>query len=173
VGIEYSSEMAKEASKRIDQVFVGDALEIFKSDRLHSYYFDTIIFADILEHLVDPWDTLKTSTQFLHPQGAIVASIPNIRFFNTLYNLVIKGYWPYRQRGIHDRTHLRFFTLRNIRELFRDAGLTIELIKRNYRIIEKPHKLNLIAWIFALPGIKGFLTHQYLIRARKAEYYNQ
>jgi len=84
-------------------------------------YFDCIIFADILEHLKDPLVLLKNATSFLSDGGVIIASIPNIRHHTTIINLLFKGYWPYRERGIHDKTHLRFFTLKNIKEMIEDC----------------------------------------------------
>jgi 2-polyprenyl-3-methyl-5-hydroxy-6-metoxy-1,4-benzoquinol methylase len=166
LGIELSEEMANEASSRIDRVFVGDAEKIVCEGMLDGYQFDTIVFGDVLEHLVNPWAVLSKAATYLHPEGTIIASIPNIRHIDTIYHLVLKGYWPYRDRGIHDRTHLRFFTRRNIVELFENAGLSIETIETNYRIFEKPHRLNRFSKFFAFPGIRNFLAFQYLIRAR-------
>jgi len=165
-GIELSEEMANEALSRIDKVFVGDAEEIVCQGMLDGYQFDTIVFADLLEHLVNPWAVLSKAATYLHSEGIIIASIPNIRHIDTIYHLVLKGYWPYRERGIHDRTHLRFFTKRNIVELFENAGLSIDTIETNYRIVEKPHQINRFSKFFAFPVIRNFLAFQYLIRAR-------
>jgi 2-polyprenyl-3-methyl-5-hydroxy-6-metoxy-1,4-benzoquinol methylase len=165
-GIELSEAMADEALNHLDKVFVGDAAEIILQGKLDNYQFDTIIFADVLEHLVDPWAVLSASINYLNSEGTIIASIPNIRNIDTIYHLVIKGYWPYRERGIHDRTHLRFFTKQNIIELFVNAGLTIDTIETNHRILEKPSQLNRFANFFAVPIVKDFLAFQYLIKAR-------
>lgn len=163
-GIELSSQMAQVASEAIDKVFVGGAEEVILNGQLEGLQFDTIIFADVLEHLSDPWTVLRTTTHYLKPGGTIVASIPNVNHIDTLFNLIFRNYWPYRDRGIHDRTHLRFFTKRNIMELFEKAGLSIDKIVTHYRIIEKPHKLNYFAKFLAIPGIRRFLAFQYLIR---------
>ena len=165
-GIEVSEEMANEAHDRIDKVFVGDATEIILNRKLDGYHFDAIIFSDVLEHLIDPWATLSAAATHLNPAGTIIASIPNIRHIDTLFNLVLKGYWPYRDRGIHDRTHLRFFTKKNIAELFENAGLSIDIFEANYRLLEKPHTLNRFSRFFALPGVKNLLAFQYLLVAR-------
>ncbi len=101
----------------------------------------------------------------LSADGVVVASLPNIRHFTTIRTLLFQGYWPYRDRGIHDRTHLRFFTLRNIRELFASSGLTIRKIDRNYRIIERPHRLNRLAPALALPVLRELVAFQYLVQA--------
>jgi hypothetical protein len=115
--------------------------------------------------LVDPWSFLTALTAHLAPRGVVIASIPNGRHAYTLHTLGIKGYWPYARRGLDDWGHLRFFTKRNIIELFREAGLSINLLAPNYRVIQRPHRLNSFARFLAIPGLKPFLTFQYLVRA--------
>ena len=167
-GIEYSPAMAAEAEKVLDRVFVGDATAVIDGTALEGMQFDAIIFADVLEHLADPWLTLRRAARLLNPGGRIIASLPNIRHLSTIYHLVVLGYWPYRDRGIHDRTHLRFFTRRNVLELFRSANLEIESVDAKYRLVERPHRINRFAKYFALPGLRGFLAFQYLVTARPA-----
>jgi 2-polyprenyl-3-methyl-5-hydroxy-6-metoxy-1,4-benzoquinol methylase len=164
-GIELSESMAREAVHVLDEVHCGDAQKILEEGKLKNGSFDAIIFADILEHLIDPWAALRAASTHLSPEGTIIASIPNIRHYTTIIDLALLGIWPYRDRGIHDRTHLRFFTLRNIRDLFNDAGLRIDCIRTNYRLLERPHRINRAARYLAIPGIRGLLAFQYIITA--------
>ncbi|MBU0650834.1 methyltransferase domain-containing protein [bacterium] len=166
VGIELSEQMADSARKKIDRVFTGDVEKILFDGEFKGLSFDTIILADIIEHLVDPWKILNKIKDYLEPGGKIIVSLPNIRHIDTIFHLVFKGYWPYRDRGIHDRTHLRFFTKKNIFELFEKSGLLIERINTNYRIIEAPHRYNRFAKFFAFPGLRNFLAFQYIIQSR-------
>jgi 2-polyprenyl-3-methyl-5-hydroxy-6-metoxy-1,4-benzoquinol methylase len=168
VGIELSREMAQVASERIDEVLVGDAAELIILGGLENRRFDTIIFADVLEHMVDPWAVLRAAVGHLEPGGAVIASIPNVGHMDTISNLVFKERWPYRERGIHDRTHLRFFARKNVVELFKSAGLSIERMQTNYRFIEKPLRINRLARVLAVPGLRGLLAFQYLVRGRLA-----
>ncbi len=162
-GIEMAPEMAEIARNQLDEVFVGDADQILTNGLLGNSRFDVIIFADVLEHVPDPWNVLTRAKDYLTHDGIVIASIPNVRHIDTIFNLVFKGYWPYRDRGIHDRTHLRFFTKKNIIELFDNAGMDISKIKVNYRIVEAPSDKNRFAHRFALPIIREFLAFQYII----------
>lgn len=162
-GIEIHREMADSAKEKIDRVFIGDAAkEIDNLIRLELKY-DCIIFADILEHLIDPWNVLKNSKQLLKDNGKIIISIPNINYYRTFINLFIKRYWPYEDRGINDRTHLRFFTKKNIQEMLNDADLVIEKLNRHYRLIDRKTNLNKLSKLLGIPLIKDFFTFQYVL----------
>lgn len=166
VGIETHEEMARLARTRIDKVIIGDVEEIDLAEHFPSNYFDCIIFGDVLEHLRDPWKVLEHLTRYLVSDGIMIASIPNIRHYMTILQLAC-GYWPYRERGIHDKTHLRFFTLRSIQEMFQTAQLNVVSVKRKYRIVERPHRYNKYSRHFSFWPLRDFVTFQYLIVAMK------
>jgi 2-polyprenyl-3-methyl-5-hydroxy-6-metoxy-1,4-benzoquinol methylase len=166
-GIEINEEMARVAEKNLDRIIVGDVEKIHLSDHFKSEYFDCIILADILEHLKDPWTLLCSLTHFLCEKGLVISSIPNVRHYTTIFQLACRGYWPYRDRGIHDRTHLRFFALRNIRELFERSALKITKVEEKYRFIERPHRYNRFSRYFAFSFIKPLLVFQYIVLAEK------
>jgi methionine biosynthesis protein MetW len=167
-GIEIDPNMAAIAKEKLDRVIIEDIerLDLFKKFKVN--YFDCIILSDVLEHLKEPWTTLKNLTKILNVGGTIISSIPNIRHYATIGNLIFMGNWPYRDRGIHDINHLRFFTLKTIKEMFDNTGLRILNIKRNYRIIEKPHPYNRFSRYFVFPFIKEFMVFQYLVVATKS-----
>jgi len=167
IGIETDEQMAKAAKEKIDRVIMADIERINLTDYFTPNYFDCIIFADVLEHLKDPWAILKNVTNLLTDSGFVIISIPNVRHYTTIFNLLFRGYWPYRERGIHDKNHLRFFTFKNIKKMLLDAGLNIIKIKRNYRIIESPSSYNRFSKIFAFYPFKDFITFQYLVVAKK------
>jgi len=167
-GLEYDPEMAEIARANLDLVFSGNAEE-FPVEKLREHGpFDGLLFADVLEHLRDPWQALIKYSSLLTPGAAVIASLPNVRHFTTLASVFLRGYWPYRERGVHDRTHLRWFTKRNIEELFELANLRIERVDRIYRIIERPHSYNeRFAHRFAVGPLRELLTYQYYVLARK------
>lgn len=87
--------------------------------------FDVIFFNDVLEHILDPWEVLRQTSQFLFPGGRVVAAIPSIQYAPVVFKL-LKGRWDYVDQGTLDRTHVRFFTRATMIELFRDCGLEVE-----------------------------------------------
>ena len=126
IGIELNENACRRAYYVLDHVYCADVERFdppFKQEE-----FDCIIFADILEHLVDPWNITKRYAAFLKPGGYVVASIPNVQNITVIEDL-IKGHWLYQDAGILDATHLRFFTKASLNNLFSRAGLTIKNIK--------------------------------------------
>jgi len=125
-GVEPDEEAAHAASGLLDRVFSGFFAEEL---RLPEGYFDCIFFNDVLEHMIDPGAALKLADKLLAEDGSIVASIPNIRHFPTLWRLVVNGRWDYVERGILDKTHLRFFTKQSIQALFDGEGFAVEKLQ--------------------------------------------
>jgi 2-polyprenyl-3-methyl-5-hydroxy-6-metoxy-1,4-benzoquinol methylase len=86
--------------------------------------FDAIVYGDVLEHLVDPLRTVQGLNRWLAPGGRVVISVPNVAHLAIRLSLLM-GRFDYFDRGILDRTHLRFFTDRSLRRLLAAAGLVI------------------------------------------------
>jgi len=121
-GIEPNRSAAEVAQSRLDVVLHGR----FPDDLPISAQFDCIVFNDVLEHMADPWSALRVSVRFLSSSGVVVASIPNVRHIDVLFDLAVRGDWPYQDQGILDRTHLRFFTVRSAQRLFEESGYVVE-----------------------------------------------
>jgi 2-polyprenyl-3-methyl-5-hydroxy-6-metoxy-1,4-benzoquinol methylase len=120
-GIELDPVAADAASERYHQVITG----AFPSDIPPDRVFDCIVFNDILEHLVDPWNALRAASGILAPGGVVVASIPNMRYWPVFWALLTRGEWRYVSDGVLDRAHLRFFTGRSAEEMFTESGFRI------------------------------------------------
>jgi SAM-dependent methyltransferase len=86
---------------------------------------DVLICADVLEHLRDPLAQLRTLLARVKPGASVVVSLPNVANWTVRLNL-LAGRFSYTDRGLLDRSHLRFFTLRTARALIEDAGCRIE-----------------------------------------------
>jgi len=124
-------------------------------------YFDVIICADVLEHLVDPWKAVSRLVPYLKTGGTIVASLPNARDYLLFVAIFIKGDFRYNNEGLFDRGHLRFFCRKNMADLFELNGLN------EVRFFYKLAKLRKIINIITLGLLEEILVKQYLITARK------
>ena len=87
--------------------------------------FDVIVYGDVLEHLKDPLRVFIGLNKYLAPEGKVVVSVPNIAHI-AIRLMLLLGYFEYMDRGILDRTHLRFFTLRSFRRFLAQGGMRVE-----------------------------------------------
>lgn len=162
VGVERNAAYAARARERLDRIVVGDldAVDLAELGR-----FDCVIAGDILEHLVDPWSVLRATAALIEPGDAVVVSLPNIRYWETFWQLGVKGTWPKRSLGIFDRTHLRWFTLRDAYDLLDQAGCDVVGVDRLLRL--RPDGTPLTSSLLQrLPG-RTFLTFQHVLLARR------
>lgn len=142
-GIEYENDQGNIARQRLDRVFIGDAAQLISS--LPDGYFDTVICFDVLEHIYDPYSLLNELKSKLKPNAHIISSIPNMRYFRTLFDLIANRNWDYQANGILDITHVRFFTTNSIKKMYENAGYDVlrhEGINASKSI--KPVLLNLL-----------------------------
>lgn len=86
--------------------------------------FDLIVYGDVLEHLIDPLRVLRALDERLAADGRIILSMPNVAHLWIRLSLLL-GRFDYADRGILDRTHVRFFTERSLRQLLAAAGLDV------------------------------------------------
>lgn len=160
-GIERNENSCAVARERLDEVIVGDA----ESADLPwpDGSFDCIIYADVLDCMVDPLSALERHRRCLKQNGHILASMANVRYYKVIAELVLAGTWNYTDGGILWRDHLRFFTLANMTQLFRDAGYEVVEIRRNVVAARLLRILNFLLF----GAFKEFLTYQYYIKARR------
>jgi 2-polyprenyl-3-methyl-5-hydroxy-6-metoxy-1,4-benzoquinol methylase len=121
-GIENDETAARQARRWYRRVLVGD-VESMQLD-LEQGSYAAIVCADIIEHLRDPCALLMRLRSLLAPDGRLVVSTPNIANWS-MRLLHLAGRWDYKERGIMDRTHLRFFTRRTLAALLAEAGYRI------------------------------------------------
>jgi 2-polyprenyl-3-methyl-5-hydroxy-6-metoxy-1,4-benzoquinol methylase len=121
-GIEYDEAAAGEARRSYRRVIVGD-IERMPLD-LEAGAYEAVVCADVLEHLRDPRAVIVRLRPLLAPGGRLIVSTPNIANWS-MRLLHLAGRWEYQERGIMDRTHLRFFTRRSLETLLRSAGYEV------------------------------------------------
>ena len=172
-GIEYNKEDAKEAKKYYREIKIADLdnKKIFYGKN----FFDVIIMADIIEHLKDSLGIVKYFTKFLKKDGIMIISTANVANIYVRLRL-LAGNFDYDDRGIMDRTHLRFFTLKTFRKLAKAAGLKIimedftpiplPMVHEKFqegRILNPLHKLN----YHAMKLTPKLLSFQFILYCRK------
>jgi len=131
-GIEIDPEAARQAENHCERVIVGDVESLDLDAELDEESFDVIVFGDVLEHLKNPLQTLRRFKPFLHTEGYVIASIPNIAHGSVRLALM-QGRFRYRSLGLLDDTHLRFFTRETVEQLFKDAGFLIAELRHTTR----------------------------------------
>jgi len=148
-------------------------------DQLQGQRFDRVLLLDVLEHLKTPERILRQTHAVLKREGSLIVSIPNIA------NIVVRimllfGQFNYEQRGLLDRTHLRFFTRKTARRLLEENGyqieaeretvIPIELVlgwsERNIFLRALNGLLSAATWL--LPGLFGYQI-MFVARSRNTD----
>lgn len=123
-GVEIDAEAAATAAPLCEQMVVGNVEQLDLDAAFGDQRFDVVLCLDVLEHLVEPLDTLRRLTRLLTPTGIVVTSIPNVTHAAVRLQL-LDGRFTYTDTGLLDRTHVRFFDRAEVDTLFADAGLTV------------------------------------------------
>jgi SAM-dependent methyltransferase len=116
IGIEGDPDRIPDLRASFDSGWIADLEQVAALPRAR-----VILLADILEHLKDPQAFLRLCREALEPDGRIFVSVPNVANI-TVRAALLLGRWDYTDKGILDRTHLRFYTRRTILEELRAAG---------------------------------------------------
>jgi predicted TPR repeat methyltransferase len=120
IGFEYNVDCVGDLQGRFDQIVIADLERV----RELPHGADAIVLADVLEHLRSPDHALSLVRSALADDGYVFISVPNIANITVRLGLLF-GIFEYRDRGILDHTHLRFYTLRTIRREIERAGFRI------------------------------------------------
>jgi len=147
------------ASRLYDAAVIG-TIEGTELGELGGRPFEAIVLADVLEHLVDPWAALKKLRSWAAPGAVLVISVPNLRFYRLLGNLVFRGEFEYERHGVRDWTHLRWFTRRSLPRMLAKTGWTAE----RFISTQSPKGLLLAKLSDALAN--DFLRQQLVVVAR-------
>jgi hypothetical protein len=146
-GIEISEAFAKVARAHCTRVLVDNI------ERMSDEMFQTLagsdcwVFGDVLEHLNDPWAVLRRIRSSLASVASVVACIPNAQHWSIQAALNC-GHFRYQDRGLMDRTHIRWFTREGIDEMFASCGYAI--VDGLCRILDEPYREA------ALVGVRAF-----------------
>ncbi len=161
-GVEPVSEYAAEARQRLAAVHAMTAEQYVATGSTDM--FDCLIAADVLEHLVDPWTTLRDACRQVRPGGTVVVSVPNILFWKNLVRVIRERRWPRDPELMFDATHLRWFSPDDAVQLVAGAGLEVVAVEPRYWAD---------GWRLAVyrrlarTGLGPFLGVQTIVRGRK------
>lgn len=155
VGIEVNKEMAEIAKKRCEKVILQDAEKVIKLD-FPNGYFDILLFADVLEHCRNPGEILINLRKYLSKKGYILVSVPNVANWEIRLRLLL-GNFDYKGGTILDTGHLKFFTLRSIKDLIKKSGYKVVEVKTRNMKIRMLGKIwkSLFAFGFVLKAVKN------------------
>jgi O-antigen biosynthesis protein len=180
IGIEPNKQAAEMARSKLDRVFTGTFEEIdLVAEGFPHGSIDSVVAADVLEHMYDPWRTMVNLKPFLSKDAQVIISIPNSRHVNLIARLADGGLWTYEDRGLLDITHIRFFTLKEFSTLLEQTGYRIERVDHFidpslgefYNAAQKGPEINLRVGRLAferltLQDLTELCTWQFFIRAR-------
>ncbi|MFO1233108.1 MAG: methyltransferase domain-containing protein, partial [Paenacidovorax caeni] len=112
-GVTLSEAEAAHARPHYRSVEVADLETVDLPCMFEGRRYDTIVCADVLEHLRHPEQVLDACRKLLAPGGQLLISVPNAGYSGLIAEL-LHGEFLYREEGLLDRTHLRFFTRRSL-----------------------------------------------------------
>lgn len=158
-GVELNDDAAKAAAKCFDNVLHG-SINVVLAD-LPDEYFDLVICNDVIEHMNDPDWFLRSIKAKMKSGGRayLVGSIPNVRYYRNLFNLIFKKDWEYEDAGILDRTHLRFFTQRSFIRTLGENGYVIDALHGINRVNARSGRVLDIAKVGIVQVLCMFLGH--------------
>jgi len=123
-GVEPVIHIAEIASQKLHKVLLGTFEEVY--DQLPDNYFDLIICNDVIEHMTDHNRFLILLKKKMKKDSYIIGSVPNVRSARTLFEILVLKDWHYKNDGVLDKTHFRFFTGKSLRRTFTENGFKIE-----------------------------------------------
>jgi len=166
--VELDDHMAEQARPFCRKLIVGDLSILKLAEHFPVGGYQVIVLADVIEHLVNPQHLLAQLKPLLAPGGQMLLSVPNVAYAGLIAAL-LAGQFEYRDEGLLDRTHLRFFTSDSLGQLLSDAGLfPLEWVPVFRPLNESEFKVRLenltTAMRDALLSTPHALCYQWLVR---------
>ncbi len=147
--------------EKLDGLAIGDIQTM--ENAFDGMKFDVILCPDVLEHLVDPYSVVRKLRGWLREDGIVVASLPNINYWRIIFGIIWKDAFSYSDRGILDRSHLRFFARKDVEALFAENGFQVLAVSSNTGGWRGRIAQRLTGWL-----VGRFLAYQYIVVARPA-----
>ncbi len=169
-GVTYNPSEADTARRSYRRVVTGDLEVLNLQTEFEDQRYDVIVCADVLEHLRHPERVLTQCQALLNPTGRLLISIPNAAYAGLVAELM-HGQFRYRDEGLLDRTHLRFFTRAGVLEFLQGNGWDVgalDTVQRELHESEFRHPFDALP-----PSVSRYLltqpdalTYQFILTAR-------
>lgn len=124
IGVEMDQGAALAAAPYAESVHIASLEDAQWHAPLVGQRFDTVLAADVLEHLHDPAACLQQLHSLLEDDGRLVVSVPNIAHGGVIASLLC-GQFEYQEVGLLDRTHVHFFTSASLRHMLQENGFKV------------------------------------------------
>lgn len=158
-GVDLFPEAIESAKGKVDELYQGSIEEMRLP--IENSSIDMILCLDVLEHLVNPDKVIAYLHTLLNQNGVIIASIPNVRHLSVVLPLVFQNKWEYKNGGVLDNTHLKFFVKDTAIQMMTSSGLKV--VDVGFNLGGVGGKINL----FTFGLIKSFCILQYLIKVSR------
>ncbi len=164
-GIEFDAGVAKQAEPLFDRLWCGNAAQADLEAEIAPGSLDLVLCLDVLEHMTDPWEMVRRLSALIRPGGRLIVSVPNIQNWKFIWRLLTRGDFHYRDAGLLDRTHLRFFVRQTAVELTTCGGLDLVMIcsAQRWRFPDARWMLSSLS----AGGLETLMAKQWLVVAER------
>lgn len=168
-GLTYNDAEADVARPHYRRVEVANLENCVLADIFPGERYDYVVCADVLEHLSRPERIVEACRDILAPSGKLLISVPNAGYSGLIGEL-LQGDFTYREEGLLDRTHLRFFTRRSLARFLGELNWSLEVFDTITR--ELPASEFKVAFDSLPPALSRYLlaipdalTYQFIVVA--------
>lgn len=155
-GVDISTDAIQKAQQVLDGVFEFDIQSTWPGNLLEDN-FDVILMSELLEHVFNPVEVLKNATKHLKSGGYIIITTPNFMTWTNRLRFIF-GDFNYKDQGMFDFGHIRWFTYSYLKKTLEDSSL--EIVEEKHIIF--PNKLN-----FILKYWPSLFAWQFVLKAKK------
>ena len=113
-GVEVDPNAVAQAREVLDDVFLLKSRAQIPS--LEPRSSDCIVFDEVLERWINPWETFRRYCSLLSSEGILLCRIANVQH-HSLLGALLNGDFQYQPRGLLDKRHLRFFSWSTVYKL--------------------------------------------------------
>lgn len=115
----------------------GNAYELLKDFRKQRRTWDVILLANVLEHVINPEELIRTLRKLLRPQGKLIVIAPND--FSSLHTVLLKKKYIDRSFWLAYPDHLSYFNKEGMCSFLKAFKMKVDAV-----VADNPVDLNLL-----------------------------